>query len=254
MSRSAGKAMSEIAKNLSKVRDRIAHAIKNRPICYDSVNVRLVAVGKTKPSSQIQDAYNAGQRNFGENYVNELVEKSRDDVLNEACPDIKWHFIGHLQSNKVNKITTIPNLYMIETIDSEKLANAVNKSWQRVEAKDALNVMVQVNTSGEDQKSGINPSEAHKLVDHIRQNCPSLMFKGLMTIGAMNYDLTLGPNPDFQQLIQCRKNVAEKLGLNELDIELSMGMSNDFEHAIENGSSNIRVGSTIFGARQYNTT
>lgn len=195
-----------------------------------------------------------GQRNFGENYVNELVEKSRDEALLEVCPDIKWHFIGHLQSNKVNKITTIPNLYMIETIDSEKLANTVNKSWKRVEEKEPLNVMIQINTSGEDQKSGIDPQEAYKLVNHIRQNCPGLLFKGLMTIGAMNHDLNLGPNPDFQKLLECRKNVSEQLNLNELDIELSMGMSNDFEHAIENGSSNIRVGSTIFGARQYKTT
>lgn len=95
-------------------------------------------------------AYEEGQRHFGENYVNELVEKAANDVILEKCKDIKWHFIGHLQSNKINKILSIPNLYMIETVDSTKLADQLNKSWEKFGQSDSkLNVMVQINTSNE---------------------------------------------------------------------------------------------------------
>ncbi|XP_071455137.1 pyridoxal phosphate homeostasis protein isoform X2 [Hetaerina americana] len=210
---------------------------------------RLVAVSKTKPKDLIIAAYDAGQRNFGENYVQELVEKANDPEILEKCREIRWHFIGHLQRNKVNKIINIPGLYMVETVDSEKLANSINDQYGKLGYGDLLNVMVQVNTSGEEGKSGCTPQEAPALAKHILEKCKHLNFFGLMSIGIFGYDNSLGPNPDFQSLRNCREKVCQELGLTVSQVELSMGMSDDFEHAIEMGSSNIRVGSSIFGHR-----
>lgn len=96
------------------------------------------------------EAYEAGQRHFGENYVQELIEKAENPIILEKCNEIKWHFIGHLQTNKINKIINIPNLFMIETVDSKKLATNLNEKWTKLNEK--LNVMIQVNTSGEGGK------------------------------------------------------------------------------------------------------
>lgn len=108
-------------------------------------------MSKTKPVEAIIEAYSVGQRHFGENYVKELEEKARDPKILETCKEIKWHFIGHLQRNKINKIIKLPGLHMIQTIDSEKLAEAVNTSWKtsRMETEGKLRILLQVNTSGE---------------------------------------------------------------------------------------------------------
>lgn len=110
---------------------------------------RLVAVSKTKPPNLIIDAYESGQQHFGENYVNELVDKANHPDI--KIKDIKWHFIGHLQRNKVNKVLAVPNLYMVETVDTEKLASTIDSAWQKYKKHDdsQLKIMVQVNTSGE---------------------------------------------------------------------------------------------------------
>lgn len=111
----------------------------------------MVAVSKIKPAAVIIQAYEAGQRHFGENYVNELAEKASDPQILEKCKDIKWHFIGHLQNNKINKLLGSPGLFMVETVDSEKLADNLNKQWAKYrKAEEKLKVMVQVNTSGEE--------------------------------------------------------------------------------------------------------
>ncbi|KAK2141019.1 hypothetical protein LSH36_1181g00006 [Paralvinella palmiformis] len=270
---------SEICKALRSVRERMTLAYQKRPPDRQKLETRLVAVSKTKPLSLVKEAYGCGQRHFGENYVQELVEKSHDNEMLEKCKEIKWHFIGHLQRNKVNKIISIPNLFMLETIDSEKLATTVNHSLDLQKPEQRLKVMVQVNTSGEKNKHGSPPAEAADLVRHVINNCPNLEFVGLMTIGMFDYDLRNGPNPDFQKLLQVKDDVCQRLKLDSDTVELSMGMSNDFEHAgipsrrlspfgdsvdsgsrssgihphsqIEVGSTNVRVGSTIFGAREY---
>lgn len=138
----------------------------------------LVAVSKTKPIDLILDGYSIGQRDFGENYVQELIEKANDSKILEQCKDIRWHFIGHLQSNKINKVSlseyynenepiflslhplqivNLPNLHMVETVHNAKLAESLNKAWEKVKAgnpeKQQLNVLIQINTSGEDGKS-----------------------------------------------------------------------------------------------------
>lgn len=108
-------------------------------------------MSKIKPVPVIIEAYEAGQRHFGENYVNELAEKAHNPLILEKCKEIKWHFIGHLQTNKINKCLGAPGLYIVETVDSEKLAGNLDKQWAKIRSGEGkLNVMVQVNTSGED--------------------------------------------------------------------------------------------------------
>lgn len=229
----------DIGSNLEYVRDRVkAVSVEGRP-------VRLVAVSKTKPIELLQQAYDAGQRVFGENYVQELVDK-----VPQLPSDVTWHFIGPLQSNKANLLVgafgnDIQRL-TIETVASTKLANKLNKAVQdKVESGDCLRVMVQVNTSGEDTKSGLEAgSELIDLCKHIVNECPRLKIVGLMTIGAP------GDDTCFDRLVAYRQQVQDELGL-EGPIELSMGMSGDFEVAIQKGATNVRVGSTIFGERDY---
>ncbi|KAK7109787.1 pyridoxal phosphate homeostasis protein-like [Littorina saxatilis] len=240
-----------ISRQLRSVLDRINAAAQRRPEHLQKREPRLVAVSKTKPVSMIIEAYACGQRHFGENYVQELADKSIDPEIREKCKDIQWHFIGHLQRNKVNKVTGSPGLYMVETVDSEKIAQALNNSWGKQSASEPLAVMLQVNTSGEENKSGADPKEADKMAFFIRDKCPHLRLAGLMTIGSVQSSTSEGPNPDFQCLSECRKMVASALGVEEQDLELSMGMSQDYERAVEAGSTNVRVGSTIFGARDY---
>ncbi|XP_046642206.1 pyridoxal phosphate homeostasis protein-like [Daphnia pulicaria] len=209
----------------------------------------LVAVSKTKPVDDVIEAYHGGQRHFGENYIPELGGKSTDPKILEECPDIRWHMIGHLQSNKMKKLASVQNLYMVETIDSVKIADALNKSWVKLNKMEKLKVMVQVKTSDEESKNGVEPSEAIKLAKFIIEKCSELEFCGLMTIGASNHDVSLGPNPDFLKMIECHKEIICIPDLPKESLELSMGMSSDYEHAIELGSTNVRVGSLIFGSR-----
>eukprot|EP00118_Oscarella_pearsei_P010712 m.67441 g.67441 ORF g.67441 m.67441 type:complete len:243 (+) comp35444_c0_seq2:48-776(+) len=210
---------------------------------------RVVAVSKFKSVEDILEAYKAGQRHFGENYVQELAQKAKDERIRSEAPDIKWHFIGRLQTKKCNVIIETANLWMIETIDSVKLADAINKTLIKKAIKVPVNVMVQVNTSGEESKSGCTPDGCVEIVEHITKNCHLLDFKGLMTIGMCGHDYSQGPNPDFETLVSCRASVSEKLKIHLDDIELSMGMSGDYEEAITAGSTNVRIGTAIFGER-----
>ncbi|PSS10383.1 Proline synthase co-transcribed bacterial protein [Actinidia chinensis var. chinensis] len=205
--------------------------------------IRVVAVSKTKPASLVHQVYDAGHRFFGENYVQEIVEKSP-----QLPSDIEWHFIGNLQSNKVRPLLTgVPNLVMVETVDDEKIANHLNRAVENIGRK-PLKVLVQVNTSGEESKFGIDPSGCVELVKHVSTACPNLEFCGLMTIGMPDYTST---PENFKTLVNCRTEVCKALGIAEEQCELSMGMSGDFELAVELGSTNVRIGSTIFGAREY---
>lgn len=191
--------------------------------------MQLVAVSKTKPVEDIIDAYNVGQRHFGENYVKELEEKAVHPKILESCKDIKWHFIGHLQRNKINKIIKLPGLHMIQTIDSEKLAEAVNKAWEknRLETDAKLKVFIQVNSSAEDEKNGVEPGKVPELFEYINEKCSSLQLVGLMTIGAYGFDYSKGPNPDFICIMECMKHLP-----NSESLEASFGMSDDFERAV----------------------
>ncbi|RKF59632.1 Pyridoxal phosphate homeostasis protein [Erysiphe neolycopersici] len=253
------------------VHDRIA--TKASTCC-----VRLVAVSKLKPPSDILALYQEGHRNFGENYYQELEEKAA--LLPK---DIRWHFIGGLQSNKCRALSSkIPNLYLVSSVDSIKKATQLNLGRSSLPDSLPLNVHIQVNTSSEETKSGTTPgTETSALALHILRSCPHLHLLGLMTIGALNRSVavTCGEekeNDDFKVLLQERDRLEEILR-NEADekdfhsrwgiehdkklddasspqssgkkLEISMGMSNDFEVAVEMGSNEVRVGSTIFGER-----
>ncbi|KAJ9591005.1 hypothetical protein L9F63_027786, partial [Diploptera punctata] len=227
----------EVVKRLRGVLERIQIACQRRPLELPKIQPRLVAVSKTKPKELIIAAYEAGHRNFGENYVQELVDKSHDSEILERCKDIKWHYIGHLQRNKVNKVVAVPGIFLVETVDSDKLATTLDTAWaKQVEHKGRLKVMLQVNTSAEEEKNGCPPESAVELAKHIRERCNNLELVGLMTIGSLC-------------LKKVRDSVCDALGLDCSALELSMGMSDDFEHAIEMGSTNVRVGSSIFGHR-----
>ncbi|KAI1724979.1 pyridoxal phosphate homeostasis protein [Ditylenchus destructor] len=239
---------SMIAQNLSYVLQRIGetatrYGIKNHP--------RLVAVSKTKPKEMVVSCYEQGQRHFGENYSQELEEKSSQ--LLSTCPDIKWHFIGHIQSNKVKKLCKIPNLWCVETLDSQKHMDLFQKAVEE-EGRPPLNVFIQVNTSGETNKGGVEMENAPMLAKYVIEKCPNLHLLGLMTIGALDESANREKNADFSALVEVRRNVSEAIGRPVEDCELSMGMTNDYELAIQYGSTNVRVGSAIFGARNYATT
>ncbi|KAL8208954.1 hypothetical protein R6Q57_008366 [Mikania cordata] len=206
-------------------------------------DVRVVAVSKTKPVALIRQVYDAGHRCFGENYVQEFIEKAP-----QLPQDINWHFIGHLQSNKAKSlIAAVPNLSMVQGVDNDKIANHLDRAVASIGRK-PLPIMVQVNTSGEISKSGIEPSNCVELVKHVKFSCPNLVFTGLMTIGMPDYTST---PENFRTLSRCRAEICKELGMPENQCELSMGMSGDFELAIEMGSTNVRIGSTIFGPRDY---
>lgn len=224
---------------LLAVKDRVA-AVK-RPT--GAVAPLLVAVSKTKPVPLLAAVYDAGQRDFGENYVQEVVEKA--PVL---PADIRWHFIGHLQSNKVKDIVSIPNLHCVHTVDSAKLANELQKRCAQLRPDRPLEIMVQVNTSGEPSKSGCDPAAAADLCAQVVVACPLLKLRGLMCIG--KYSASEGSAAeDFEVLKQCRDRAAKALSLDAATLALSMGMSHDFEAALAVGATHVRVGSVIFGAR-----
>jgi hypothetical protein len=243
----AGMTAKHFAETVARVAQASQRAARPTP-------ARLVAVSKTKPVAQLMECYDAGHRVFGENYVQEICEKAA------VMPnDIQWRFIGHVQSNKARALVTgVPGLTTVETVDSVKLANKLDAavaeaSETRMAAFNAttnppLNVMVQVNTSGEQSKFGVEPGDALALARHILENCNSLSFSGVMTIGMKDY--TSKPE-NFISLKKCRDDVAAGSGVDKNTLELSMGMSGDFEAAIEMGSDNVRVGSSIFGAREY---
>ena len=234
-----------ITASLDVVRAKIRAA--HRSSFRSQPEPRLVAVSKTKPPKAVLRAHVHGQKHFGENYVQELVEKSRDPIL--AGLDIRWHFIGNLQRNKCNSLVSVPGLWMVETVDSERLATALNNSWKRQNSHTRLRIFIQVNVSSEKEKSGCTPDCAPALVRHVLDTCRNLQFCGLMMVGRIGHDYTVGPNPDFERLVRVRDAVFGELGLDEGEVELSMGMSADYQHAIAAGSSNVRIGSTIFGMR-----
>lgn len=234
---------SVVAENLASVLSRIEN------IKSSNNNLRLVAVSKTKPNEMLMEAYQAGQRCFGENYVQELCGKAQ-----ELPSDIEWHFIGPLQSNKAAvlvKTVGLPQLACVESVASLKLAKKLDKAVSELDDSDnaserKLSIYLQVNTSGEDTKSGVSPgAELQELSQKVTSECARLQIRGLMTIGSPG-DLSC-----FDTLVDCRKELADSMGMAETDLDLSMGMSGDFEEAIQRGATSVRVGSTIFGARDY---
>ena len=210
-------------------------------------NVTLVAVSKTKPAEDILEAYHAGQRDFGENYVQELIDKY------EALPkDIRWHFIGHLQSNKVKYIA--PFVHLIHGVDSEKLFLEINK--QAVKLNRSISCLLQVHISAEETKFGLDEDELNAIIHTIttdQKKYERVSVKGLMGMASFTEDNDLIIS-EFKKLkgLFDRSN-AQLSTINSQFSILSMGMSADYRFAVEAGSTMVRIGSMLFGSRIRNT-
>ncbi|KAK6750224.1 hypothetical protein RB195_002302 [Necator americanus] len=223
--------------NIKVVLDLIRDACAKSQL---SKRCSLVAVSKTKPIDLITACYDVGQRHFGENYVQELEEKSL--ALKDICPEIKWHYIGKVQSNKIGKICASPSLFCVETIESQKHCDMFNKEMEKRQS--VLDVFVQVNTSQEDEKGGLSLDNAPDLALYITNNCPNLHFNGFMTIGSFD-NSHIVPNPDFDRLYQVREAWAKRASRSPEEVQLSMGMSDDFETAIAQGSTSVRQADAV---------
>lgn len=207
-------------------------------------NVRLVAVSKTKPVSDILELYALDQRDFGENYVQELVEKQ-----GQLPSDIRWHFIGHLQTNKVKYIA--PFVHLIHGVESLKLLKEINK--QALKNNRVIDVLLQMHIAKEETKFGLDEAELNNLLnDPELISLQNVRICGLMGMASFSEDMEL-VRSEFQLL----KGIFERekqLQTSNLKLEtLSMGMSGDYQLAIKEGSTMVRIGSLLFGARQYNT-
>lgn len=201
-------------------------------------NVKLVAVSKTHPAEAIQEVYNLGQRVFGENKVQEMVAKQ--PVLPN---DIQWHLIGHLQSNKVKYVAEFVDT--IESVDSEKLLEEINKQAAKHNRK--IKVLLQVKIAEEDSKTGMEVSETKELfLKYLQGHFENIEITGLMGIGTFTDD-TEQTKREFLFL----KRLFDQLSVHKKLETLSMGMSGDYQLAIECGSTSVRIGSSIFGARDY---
>lgn len=228
-----------IANNLSIVEDKIQKACEKSGRKREEVT--LIAVSKTKPLDLLQEAYDAGARHFGENKVQEILEKY--DKL--PC-DVHWHMIGHLQRNKVKYI--IDKVDMIHSVDSLRLAQTI--SDEAVKHNVTMKILIEVNVANEETKYGIPLCEVSELTDQISK-LPNIIVKGFMTVAPNSKDSEEN-RKFFKDLYKVGVDIKNKnYDNNNIDV-LSMGMTNDYEIAIEEGSTMVRVGTGIFGARNYN--
>ena len=225
--------MTDLVQNFSSIGKRIASAA--RRVGRDPNEIKLVAVSKTHPSDAIRSAIVAGQFIFGENKVQE-AESKIDEVGRDG---IEWHLIGHLQSNKARKAVQLFDV--IQSVDSLELARRLERICIE-EGRGSLSVFAQVDLAGEETKSGILESELPKLVEYLVSS-ERLKVRGLMVLPPYFEDLE-ATRPFFQRLREIRDRVLP-------GGELSMGMSHDFEVAIEEGATIVRVGTAIFGKRSY---
>ncbi len=229
-----------IADNLARVRDRIAAAARRAGRNPDEI--RLMAVGKTFPAEIVREACDAGQRLFGENRVQEFAEKF---PALRNLPDAEWHMIGHLQSNKANRAAEL--FHAVDSLDSIALGHKLNAAAAK--SGKILPVLLELNVGNEESKSGLRPDDpaVDELLD-AASGWPNLEVQGLMAVPPWSEDAQKS-RPFFRVLRQFRDRIAARnLPRVRMDV-LSMGMSNDFEVAIEEGSTCVRVGTAIFGKR-----
>ncbi len=229
----------ELIENLNRVRENIEKACQRAGRKVDSV--KLLGATKTKPSTVLRWAYSAGLKVFGENRVQEFLKKWEE--LRDL-PDVEWHFIGRLQSNKVKYI--IDKVRLIHSVDRPSLVDELQKRATKKGIKE-VDILVEVNVGEEETKGGVKPEETPKLFEYILKNASALRIRGLMTIPPYREDPE-EVRPYFAKLRELRDKLAEEFNL-QLP-ELSMGMSHDYTVAIEEGATIVRVGSAIFGERE----
>lgn len=230
-----------LKENLDYVENEIRKACERSGRSRDEVT--LISVSKTKPVSMLEEAYGLGVRVFGENKVQELAEKY------DALPDdIEWHMIGHLQRNKVKYI--IGKAALIHSVDSLRLAEAIEK--EAAKQNIVADILIEVNVAKEESKFGLMPEEVPEFVENVIK-LPHIRVKGLMTI-APYVENPEENRPVFKHLRKLSVDIAEKNGHNIIMSVLSMGMTNDYRVAIEEGATMVRIGTGIFGERSYAQT
>ena len=226
-----------VAEKVEIVRKRI------QEVCFrcgrKPEDVLLLCVSKTFGIDRIRDAINAGLLDFGENYAQEFLEK-RSQINDDR---VRWHFIGHLQSNKVKYIAE--HVHLIHSVDNERLAEEIQKRAEKTGR--ALDVLIEVHTTDEATKYGVPPERTMDLVKRI-SGLDRVRVQGLMTMGPFS-DVPNDSRPSFQQLVALRDRILAE-GIEHVSMRhLSMGMSHDFEVAIEEGSTIVRIGTAVFGER-----
>ncbi len=229
-----------IQENLKAVEDNIAEACRKAGRKREEVT--LIAVSKTKPVSDLMEAYNAGVRVFGENKVQELIEK-----IDKMPDDVHWHMIGHLQKNKVKYI--VGKVDLIHSVDSEELALEINKRAEK--AGVTQDILIEVNIADEDTKYGVSLESVNELYVNISK-LPYVNVRGLMCIAPYVED----PEQNREYFVRLRKkfvDITNKIVHNIRVDVMSMGMTGDYKVAIEEGATMVRVGTGIFGKRVYNS-
>jgi len=235
-----------VADNLAEVRGRIAEAA--RRVGRPATEIRLVAVSKTFPADRIREAFDAGQRDFGENKVQEGLQKISDtaDMADTDGRVARWHLIGHLQSNKARKAATA--FSVIQSVDSLDLLNRLDgAAADRPAESEPLEVLVQVDLAGESTKFGVEPGEATRIV-RAALEAKALKLTGLMLMPPWNEDQEK-TRPWFARIRKLRDRLIDEGVPADSLRHLSMGMSHDYEAAIEEGATIVRVGTAIFGRR-----
>ena len=227
-----------LKENLYQVQENMKEACRRSGRAESDVT--LIAVSKTKPLPMLEEVYSLGIRDFGENKVQELVDKA------EQLPDdIRWHMIGHLQRNKVKYI--VDKVYMIHSVDSLRLAEEISK--EAVKRGIIVNILIEVNVAGEESKFGVTPEDSPGLVEEI-SHLPGMLVRGLMTIAPF-VENAEDNRIFFSALKKLYVDITNKNIDNVRMDYLSMGMTGDYEVAIEEGASFVRVGTGIFGERSY---
>jgi PLP dependent protein len=228
-----------IADNLKSIRDRIAEAASRAGRSFEEI--RIVAAAKNQPSDKVEAAINAGVKIIGHNYVQQAA--AADEYL-KKFPGVRLHMIGHLQKNKVNQAVELFDV--VETVDDFLLADKLSKSAHRI-AKE-IELMIQVNLAGERQKSGVAPEQVEELAYQIA-TMPAIKLTGLMTMPPF-FDDPEAARPYFGRLRELSMSLRSKSASLQGMFQLSMGMSGDFEAAIEEGATLVRIGTALFGERR----
>ena len=230
-----------IKENLNRVQENIRNACARAGRKEDEVT--LIAVSKTKPVSMLEEAYALGVRDFGENKVQELVDKA-----GQLPEDIRWHMIGHLQRNKVKYI--IDKVYLIHSVDSLRLAEEISK--EAVKHGVTANILIEVNVAGEESKFGVSPEDTPGLIEEISR-LHAIQVRGLMTIAPF-VEKAEDNRIIFNALLKLYVDISRK-NIDNVHMDfLSMGMTGDYEVAVEEGATFVRVGTGIFGERSYRIT
>jgi len=226
-----------VSENILKIKQKIWEVCQK--VGRNPDEITIVAVTKTVPVEKIKEAINAGIYDIGENRVQELLEKRN------SLENVRWHFVGHLQTNKVKYIVNF--IHLIHSVDSLKLALEIDKRAEKINRP--VDVLIEVNTSGEKTKYGVKPEETIEIVKQISENCKFVHIKGLMTLAAYSPDPE-NARPMFKMLKNLSDEIA-KLNLKNVEMKhLSMGMSNDYWIAFEEGATIVRIGTAIFGPRK----